>query len=95
MADSPLLIVLEMIGLLIDNTMSTFTGIIGLFNELLGSLGIVTETGGLIGFGLSIILVGLVGFFIAKLIFGGAMKLVALIAAGLVIAYIILLSALI
>lgn len=93
MVDSPLGIILQMITLLIDSIINTFKGIIALFGSLLESLGIVSEVGGPLGFGLSLIIIAAVGFFITKVFLGGGKKLIVLILVGLVLAYILLLSA--
>ncbi len=90
--DSPLGIILEMLSTLFSSTVSAMGKIFSLFGDLLASLGIVSEVGGPLGFGLSVVIIGAVGFFVAKFLFGGAVKLIILFLVVAVVAYVIILG---
>lgn len=93
--DSPLFVIFEMVVLIISNTISTFGGIIGLFGKLAESLGIVSSVGGPIGFVISVIILGTVGFFIAKLFLGGGKKLVILVPLAIIVLFLITLGSIV
>jgi len=95
MAESPVAVILEMISFLVQNTAKTMGGIIGLFGDLLGSLGVVSEVGGPLGFGLSVAILAVVGLFIAKILFGGGKKLIILIPVGIILVYLLVLGSLV
>ena len=92
MPSSPVSIILEMVTLLIRDILNTFQGIFRLFGSLLESLGIVTAEGGTIGFLASLLILGVVGFFLARFLFGGAFRLILLFVVGIVLAYILILA---
>ena len=92
MADSPFEIVFQMIQVLVTNTVSTLIRIVELFGSLVSSLGVASETGGPIVFIGSIALVSVVGFFIAKIVFGGGKRLLILIPLGIILFYLIILG---
>lgn len=92
---STLSVILEMLNLVISNTLETFVGIIGLFGKLLASLGLVAEVGGPLGFGVSLIIIAAISYFIAKIFFGGSKRLLLLIPIAIILSYIILLGTII
>ncbi|MBN1896868.1 MAG: hypothetical protein JW789_04055 [Candidatus Aenigmarchaeota archaeon] len=77
MAASPIGIVLDMVILVIDNTIGTVLSIFGLFGDLLASMMGVSSTGGTLGIVLFFVVLGLVGFFVFKL-FVGALKTIGM-----------------
>jgi hypothetical protein len=93
MPESPLSVIFQMVRLLIENTVSTFQGIFGLFGRLLESLGFISSAWGPAGFLVSVAVVGVVGFFIAKLLLGAGKKLIFLFIVGIILAYMLVLSA--
>ena len=93
MVDAPLAIVLEMVAVLLESILDSFFRIMALYGSLLESLGIVAEIGGPLGFFLSIGLLALVGFFVARMLFGEAKQFILLFAVGAVLAYLLILGA--
>ena len=69
MADAPLDIILDMISLLLQNTLNTLSSIFGLLMQLLGSLSAVSGTGTL-GIFLAFAVLAVVGIFLAKFFIG-------------------------
>ena len=95
MAESAVSIILQMIFFLIRSTLDTFLGVASLFGKLPASLGPLSQALGPAGFGLSILIIGLVGFFIAKFLFRDAKRLIILVVASFVLAYLLILGAII
>jgi hypothetical protein len=95
MAESLLTIIIQMISLLFTNTASTFVGIIRLFGQLLESAGLTSEVGGFLGFAVSVLVVGVVGYFIAKILFRSGKLMIILFIIGLVLVYLLLLGLLV
>lgn len=95
MPESPVSIILQMVNFLIETTIRTFQGIFGLFGSLLESLGVVSEVGGPLGFGVSVVVIGVVGFFIAKILFGAGKKLILLVLIGIILVYILILGSIV
>jgi len=95
MPESPLGIVLQMVAVLVDSIVDTFEKIILLFTKLLVTLGFVSEIGGPIAFVISVVILGLVGFFLARLFFGEGKKLLILIPLGMILLYLLLLGSLV
>ena len=90
MAEGPLFIILEMIQLLLDNVLNTMLSLFGLLAELLGSLLVVIGVGGALGMFLAVIILAVVGFFMAKFFFGSMKTVVLLVVAGfLIIAFLL------
>ncbi len=77
MAASPIGIILDMVILVIDNTIGTILSIFGLFGDLLASMMGVSSAGGTLGIVLFFVVLGLVGFFVFKL-FVGALKTIGM-----------------
>jgi len=94
MADSQLGIVMEIVNVLIDSTVGGFFRIMGLFGELLGSVGIATEVGGPLGFAVSVILIAVVAFFLVRVFLGSGKRMAILVLVGIILSYVILLGAL-
>lgn len=92
MPDGPLEIILEMVGVLVESTVNSLIRIINLFGQLLESVGLVAEVGGPLGLLLAVVIVGAVGFFIAKIFLGGGKRLLILLPIGVVVAFLILLG---
>ena len=95
MAESPVSIILQMILLLIKSTLDTLLGIVSLFGKLPASLGPISQALGPAGLGISVLIIGLVGFFTAKFFFRDAKKLIALIVIAFILAYLLILGAII
>lgn len=93
MADAPLQIILEMVNTIIASTIMTFERIFALFGSLMESLGVVSSVGGPAGFAVSVLVIGIVGFFLLKFVFGVGKKLILLVIVGIVLMYVILLGA--
>jgi len=91
-AESPLLIILNMIILVITNTIGTVVKLFAYFFDLLKSLGFVSTIGGPFVFLLSVVIIGLVGFFLLKFIFGAGKGIILLIIVGIILLWIIILS---
>jgi hypothetical protein len=95
MATAPLFTVLEMIWLVVRNTMETTFSLLVLFSRLIGELGFVSDVGGSGGFLLSLIIIAAVGFGISKFVFGAEKTVVLLVIVGLIILWIIVLASLV
>lgn len=91
-AESPLIIIIEMIGVVISNTIRTMWSLFQLFLNLLGSLGFVSVAGGFAGFALSVIIIGLVVFFLGRFVFNAGKGLIILILVGLILVWVFILS---
>lgn len=90
--ESPLVIIIEMIRILIVNAIKTINALIGMFLELLGSLGFVSAIGGLGVFILSVIIIALVVFFLGKFVFNAGKGVILLFIAGIIVALILVLG---
>ncbi|MBI4181752.1 MAG: hypothetical protein HY520_02185 [Candidatus Aenigmarchaeota archaeon] len=93
MADAPLAIVLEMVAVLLESILDSFFRIMALYGSLLESLGLAAEVGGPLGLAVSVAVLGLVGFFVARMAFGEAKKFLLLFVAGAILAYLLILGA--
>lgn len=93
MAESPLTVLAEMIRFLIDGVIFNFKGILDLYGRLLASVGISAEVGGPVGLGLSVLLVGLIGYLVAKFLLGEGKIIAILLVIGFVLGFIALMSA--
>jgi hypothetical protein len=84
MAESALMALMEMVSLLISNTLGTLAGLARLFLEFMAHIGLVmgTSSG---GFVLGFMLLGAVAFFLAKFVFSSGKAILMLIAAGVVL----------
>jgi hypothetical protein len=81
---SPLGLILEMISLVISNTINTLVNILELFTDLLHSLGFVSGSGPL-AFLIAVLILGVLLFFLAKFFIGSLKTVALLFIAGLVI----------
>lgn len=81
---SPIDLIIEMILLIINNTINTLLNIIGLFGEFLNSMGIVSGFGPF-PFLLSVLILGVVLFFLGKFFIRSLKTIVLLFIAGFVI----------
>lgn len=93
--DSPLSIIANMVAMLVNNTIDTLMAIINMFGDLLASLGFVSEVGGPLGFVVSIIIIAVVGYFVARIVIGSGKKLIIMLIIAIVLIYVLVLSALI
>jgi len=66
--ESPLLIILEMIMFLIESSVNALRTILGMFLDLIASLGFLSMVGGAGVFILSVIIVAVVVFFLGKFV---------------------------
>lgn len=92
MPDAPLTIILEMIGTILSNTINTLVKITALFGNLLGSLGFISIYGGLVGLGISIIVLAVMGYFFAKFFLGSGKTIIILTMLGLVLIFLFILG---
>lgn len=90
--ESPLVIIIEMIRLLIDNTIRTVLDLIGMFLNLLGSLGFISAIGGIGVLILAVIIIAVVVYFLGKFVFGAGKGIIFLFIAGVIVAAILLLG---
>ena len=86
--DSPLGLIIEMISLIINNTISTLITIVNLFVEFLSSLGFVSSQG-LLPFIVSVVILAGVLFFLGKFFIGSMKTIILLFIAGFVILMVI------
>ena len=66
--ESPIVIILQMIWLVIENTIGTVLALFGHFYSLTQSLGFVSLMGGAGGFFLSVVVLALAVFFLGKFV---------------------------
>ena len=66
--ESPLLIIFEMIRFLIESSVNALRTILGLFLDLVGSLGFLSAIGGVGVLVLSVIIIAVVVFFLGKFV---------------------------
>lgn len=85
MPEAPLTIVFEMVATIISNTIGTLGKISGLFGKLLESLGVVSTYGGTIGLVVSVLVLAIVGYFLAKFFLGSGKTIIILTIVGLVL----------
>lgn len=81
MVESVISVIFEMVSLLVNNTAGTVKGMFELFLRFLGSIGLVIGSG-FGGFVLGILILGFVGFFLAKFVFSSGKTILILMAAG-------------
>jgi hypothetical protein len=85
MAEGPVFVILDMIALVIRNTLNTIFSLFGLSGDLLSSLSLVSAAGGGLGLIIVLVILAAVGFFIVKFLFGSMKTVSLLILAGLAI----------
>lgn len=90
--ESPLMIVLDMIGLIINSIVRTVGSLIGMFLELIGSLGFISAIGGGGVLVLSVIIIAVVVFFLGKFVFSAGKGLILLFMAGAVVVLLLVLG---
>lgn len=83
MAEGPIYVILDMIVLVMQNTLGTIFGILGLSGNLLDSLAAVTSAGGGLGLIIVLVIIFAVGFFVVKFMFGSMKTIGILILLGL------------
>jgi ABC-type glycerol-3-phosphate transport system permease component len=83
--------ILEMIHTVITNTMGLLQQLFQLFYKLLVSLGFVSVVGGTAGVLLSVIILALVGYFLAKFVIGTGKGILLLFLVGLALAVVVML----
>jgi hypothetical protein len=76
MAEGPIYVIMDMVTLLLGNTVKTIFSLMGLSGDLLSSLSAVVGAGGGLGLVIVLVVLGLVGFFVVKFLLG-SMKTVA------------------
>ncbi|UCD02918.1 MAG: hypothetical protein JSV63_04005 [Candidatus Aenigmatarchaeota archaeon] len=83
MAEGPIYVILDMITVVIQNTIGTVFSLFGLSGNLLESLSLVSAAGGGLGLAIVLIIIAGVGFFVVKFLLR-SMKLIGiLVLAGL------------
>ncbi len=85
MTEGPLIIILKMIMVVIENVLGTMLSLLGMLGQLLGSLFVVSAVGGTLGIFLAFAIFSIVGFFLAKFFFGSVKTVILLIIAGFLI----------
>jgi hypothetical protein len=83
MAEGPVQIILEMVKLLIENTIGTGLRLIGLSGDMFSSISVITSAGGGMGTLVILILIFFVGALVVKFLLGSMKMLAILILAGL------------
>jgi hypothetical protein len=78
MAEGAAYVILEMLGLLVQSTVGTMLDLLGLSEKLLGSLSFLSSGGGLLGIGIALLIISVVGFFVAKFFLGSVKTLMKL-----------------
>ncbi len=81
---SPIDLIIEMITLVLRNTINTLLNILGLLGEFLASLGFVSKFGPF-PFLVSVLVLGVILFFLGKFFIGSLKTIVLLFIAGFVI----------
>ncbi len=89
-AEGPIFVILDMISLLIENTVGTMMSLLGLSGDLMGSLSLVMSSGGLLGMVVAFAVLLLVGFFLLKIFFGSVKTVAMLALAGVLLLVFIL-----
>lgn len=92
MPSSVLGTILEMIQLVISNSVSTLERLSGLFGKFLGGLGFVSVAGGPAGIVIAIIVLAIVIYFLGKFVLSTGKVVVLLFLAGLGLALFILMA---
>ncbi len=77
MVEGPIYVILDMITLVLKNTVGTIFSLLGLSENLLGSLTAVTLAGGGLGLAIVLVIIAVVGFFVVKFLLR-SMKLIAI-----------------
>ena len=91
MAEPAAWVLYEMISLIIDNTIGTLVSLVVLFSQLLESIGLDMGSG-LAGLLLGLIILGVVGFLLAKFVFSSGKTIIMLIGIGAILLFIIYLG---
>ncbi|MBN2042352.1 MAG: hypothetical protein JW754_00940 [Candidatus Aenigmarchaeota archaeon] len=89
---SPLSVLIDMIFLLLDNTIGTIQSLFVLFQEFFGGLMGISEAGGMPTFIFSVVIIGLVVFFLAKFFFKSAKTILLLVVVGIAMIAVLFLS---
>jgi hypothetical protein len=66
MAEGPLYVILDMITLILDNTIGTLLRLLGMSGNLMESLSLVSSVGGGLGLLIVLAVIFVVGFFVFK-----------------------------
>jgi len=85
MTEGPLIIILKMIMVVMENVLGTMLSLLGMMGQLLGSLFVVSAVGGTLGIFLAFAILSIVGFFLTKFFFGSVKTVIVLIIAGFLI----------
>jgi lipopolysaccharide export LptBFGC system permease protein LptF len=92
MAEGALYVILEMITLLIQNSVGTVMSILGLSGDLVTSLSPVSQSGGLLGLLIVFGIVFVVGYFLMKFFMGSVKSVVMLLFGGVLLVLFIVLG---
>ncbi len=77
MAEGTIFIILEMIMLVIENSVGTLLSLFGMSGSLMESLSVISNVGGGLGLMIVLVVIGAVGFFVVKFVLG-TMKTLAM-----------------
>ncbi len=90
--ESPLIIIIEMIKFLIGSGIKAINTLLGMFLNLLGSLGFISAIGGIGVLILSVIIIAVVVFFLGKFVFSAGKGVIFLFIAGIIVVFLLLLG---
>ncbi len=85
MAEGAIYVILEMISLMIENSIGTLLSLLGLSGDLMTSLSFVSQNGGMFGLFVVFGLIFIIGFFLLKFFMGSVKTVFMLIFAGVLI----------
>jgi hypothetical protein len=92
MSQSPLLVIIEMVWFIINNTVNAMLGVFKLFGKLIGSLEFMSAIGGSTGFFLSVVIIAVVVFFLGKFFLKLGKQVIILFVVSMILLWIFILS---
>lgn len=92
MAESVLMIILQIIQMLIYNSLTTLGQLLTLVEQLLAQLGFVSQAGGPLGLAVALAVLAVVAVFLGRYVIGLGKSIIILFIAGVAIAAVIIAS---
>ncbi len=92
MAESPLGILIEMISVLLENTIGTLQSLFGLFRDFFSAMFGISQSGGFFPFLFSVVIIGIVLLFLAKFFFRSAKTILVMLAVGAIMVAVLFVS---
>lgn len=90
---SPVYTLLEMVWTLTSNSVTTIIDVLVLFNRFITEmLGVSSSLGGPYGLAASVLIIAVVGYFIARFIMGAEKTIIVLIIVGLILLWLMVLG---